>query len=148
MHNWFIDPVLWPAEGASYEWQRNHESEEASGKTRQITGSANTGNVGRVRQQGMSEPYSLRLKGRIVHRQQYRQFWRWFELCETQTIHFVDHEGFHYEVQITSFTPRRVRKERAHSPDPDMQQHYYEYDMEMTVYSFIDGDMADMAVTP
>lgn len=144
MHNKFINPVT----AEEYEWHRNHESEEPSGKTRAITGSANTGNVGRVRQQGASEPYERRLKGRMVHRAQYVAFWRWFTLCDTQTIYFVDHQGHSYEGQITAFTPRLVRKERAMSPDPDMQQHYYEYDLTFQVYRFISGDEATAGVTP
>jgi hypothetical protein len=135
-----------PANGHTYEWHRNHESEDAAGKTRAITGTANTGNVGRVRQQGMADPYERRLKGRIVHRAQFIEFWTWFQLCDTQTIVFEDHEGFQYEGQITAFTPRIVRKEYSPTPDPGMPRHFYEYDMSFQVYRFISGDMAAAGV--
>jgi hypothetical protein len=142
--NTFINP----ATGETYEWHRNHESEEASGKTRAISGQANTGQTGRVRQQSMAEPFALRLRGRIVHRAQFVAMWRWFELCESQTIYFRDSLGQEYEVQITAFNPRRVRKERSISLDPTIPLHFWEMDLEMTVYAFRDGDMAEAGVSP
>lgn len=137
-HNKFINP----ASGSSYTWQRNHESEEPSGMTRAITGTANTGQTGRVRQQGISEPYERRLKGRIVHRSQYVEFWQWYDLCRWQTIYFVDHEGQTFEGQITSFMPRLVRKQYSPTPDPSMPRHFYEYDLTFQVYRFVTGDLS------
>lgn len=137
-----------PATGEFYEWHRNHESEESAGKTRAIAGKANTGNTGRVRQQGASEPYVLKLKGRIVHRAQHVEMWTWYELCETQTIRFVDHEGFSYIGQVSSYQESRIRKERSASPDLSMQQHYFEYELEFQVYSIESGDLDEAGVSP
>lgn len=140
----FTDPLT----GDTYTWQRRHENEDAAGKSRNISGTANTGHTGRVRQQGDDGPYILPLHGKIQHRDQLRQFWRWYRLCETQTIYFTDFDGQQYEVQIASFTPQRVRTLSNAAADAGMPHHYVQYDMTLEVYGFRAGDMHDMGVTP
>lgn len=137
-----------PANGAFYDWPRNHSEEEEAGKTRNITRGPNTGNIGLIKTQGDDGPMLLRYRGFIVHRAQYIAMWSWYKLCRTQTIYFTDFDGQVYEVQITSFTPKRVRKHQAVSPDATMKGHYYEYGIEMEVYRFVTGDLATLGVTP
>lgn len=139
----FTDPLT----GATYQWHNNHETEDPSGKTRQISGSANTGLTGRVRQQGDDGPMVLTLHGRIRTRDQSRQFWHWYNLCRTQTIYFTDFDGQEYEVQITSYLPERVRQ-ASNVADPSMTHHNIQYTLTMEVYAFLAGDEHDMAVLP
>lgn len=136
-----------PLTGETYTWQRGHETEDAAGKARQIGGTANTGLTGRVRQQGDDGPMTLTLHGKIQHRDQLRQFWKWYELCQTQTIYFTDFDGQQYEVQISAFTPQRVATLSNVGADPGMRHHYVQYDMVLEIYRFIAGDLHDMGVT-
>lgn len=135
-----------PANGAQYLWTVNHSEEEESGKARNITHTAPTGLTGLVRQQGDDGPMVLRLQGTILDRAQYREMWKWYALCREQTINFYDFDGQGYEVQITSFMPRRVRN--LTRPGRDPQQHRWVYRLEMEVYRFLAGDLATVGVTP
>lgn len=144
MRNTFTNP----ADDSTYEWPVNHESEEATGKARNITRAANTGHTGAVKQQGDDGPATITLAGKIDLRSQLQAFWMWYELCNSQTIYFTDYDGQKYEVQITAFQPKRVRKLSFTGRDPGMPHHYYEYTMVMEIYRFIEGDMADTGVTP
>lgn len=136
-----------PLDGTFYDWPRNHDEEEETGKTRNITRTAPTGNVGLLKTQGEDSPFLIKLRGKYVHRAQHIAMWQWFERCKYQTIWFTDFDGQSYEVQITAFTPRRVRKLKAVSPDPGAQTHYWEYGIEMEIYRFIGGDMATAGVS-
>lgn len=137
-----------PATGVHYDWTVNHTEEDETGKTRNITRSAPTGGVGLVRQQGDDGPYLLRYTGTILHRAQWQAMWAWFALCRTQTIYFADYDGQQYEVQITSFTGKRVRKLANTGKDPSIPHHNYTYTIEMEVYRFMAGDLAGSGVTP
>lgn len=137
-----------PATGLEYSWDMNHETEEATGKTRNISRAANTGLTGAVKQQGDDGPLILNYSGKIMKRSQLQQFWAWYELCESQTIIFTDYDGQSYEVQITSFLPTRVRKLSFTGRDPSLPHHYYTYTMTMGVYRLISGDMAIATVGP
>lgn len=137
-----------PANGDTYEWPVNHSDEDATGKTRQITRSANTGSVGAVRQQGDDGATVLTFNGVINTRAQLQQFWAWYALSRTQTIYLTDYDGQEYEVQITAFQPKRVRKLTSIARDPGMPHHYYTYTITMEVLRFIAGDMASAGVTP
>lgn len=134
-----------PANGAIYDWHTNHDEEGDSGKTRNISHTAPTGHGGLIHQQGDDGPFTLHLQGKIVRREQYQAFWAWYALCRTQTIYFTDFDGQGYEVQITSFTPKRVRNltRAGHNP----ATHYWTYSLEMEVYAFRAGDMAGAGVT-
>lgn len=145
MRNTFTNPL----DASTYEWDMNHSEEEGMGKARNITRAANTGNTGAVRQQGDDGPLIISLSGKILKRSQLQAFWMWFNLCRTQTIHFEDYDGQKYEVQITSFIPRRLRKlSHSGTRDPAMPHHYYEYTMTMEVYRLIAGDMFATGVQP
>jgi hypothetical protein len=137
-----------PSNGAFYDWQRNHDprGEDELGKTRNIEHTAPTGNVGLVKQQGDDGPLVLRLSGTIVHRNQYQQFWQWYNLCRTQTIYFKDFDGQEYEVLITAFRPKRQGKLTSISPDPGMTQHRYTYTLEMEIVRVIAGDLAGLQI--
>lgn len=137
-----------PANGVTYEWQRGYETEDDGGKTRQISGSANTGQTGRVRQQGDDGPYVRTLHGRIVHAAQRQSFWQWYQLCAGQTIYLRDFDDAVYEVQITALNMHPVRRLRNNSPDEALPNVYYEYTMVVEVYSFVSGAMQAAGVTP
>lgn len=141
--NRFIDPagVL-----ADYLWAINHLEEEETGKERPIDNTSNTANVGLVKQQGGTTPYTLRFSGTILQHAQLQAFWQWFELCETQTIYFRDFDGQEYEAQITSFKPKRVRVGR--NPREPSLLAKWEYTMEMQIYAFRAGDMVTAGVSP
>lgn len=137
-----------PVDDDYYDWQRNHSEEEEAGKTRNVNKGPSTGNTGLIRTQGDDTGFQLRLRGFIVHRAQYKEMWEWFKLSRTQTIYFTDFDGQKYEVQITAFVPRRVRKLTSISPDSGMRSSYWEYSIEMEVFRFLDGDLDDAGVTP
>lgn len=137
-----------PATGSFYDFHVNPDQEDPMGKTRNISRTAPTGNVGLVRQQGDESPMVIGIHGKIMHRVQWTELWNAYRLCETQTIHYRDWDGNEYEVQITSFTPTRVRKLSYSGRDPSLPYHYYTYDMTMEVLRFISGDLATVGVTP
>lgn len=130
-----------PANSTTYEWPTNHQpdGEDEFGKTRNITRSAPTGNVGLVKQQGDDGPLVMTLRGSILTRAFYQQMWIWYDLCRTQTIYFYDFDDQQYEVQITSFRPQRVGATRQ-GRNPDT--HYWKYTLVMEVYRVISGDLA------
>lgn len=134
-----------PATSGFYDWPLNHEEEEAEGRERTITHTAPTGGTGVVRQQGEESPIVIKLKGKIKLRTQFTQFWFWFDLCKVQTIYFRNFDNQVAEVQITSYTPRRVRNLKRPN---DPEQHHWEYEMEMEVYRWVSGDLHDVGVTP
>lgn len=137
-----------PLTGITYSWQRNHEEEDESGKQRAITHTANTGNVGLVRQQGEESPWIITWRGKIFHRSQFIQFWDWFRLCKIQTIHLIDFDDQGWEVQIIDLRMKRTRKLTAASPDATMRTHYYEYTIVFEVYDFLSGDLVTAGVDP
>lgn len=137
-----------PSDGTTYSWPRGYATEDDAGKTRQITGQANTGGTGRVRQQGDAGPYVRTLHGKIVHLAQHAAFWQWFALCDTQTIHFRDFDGAVFEVQITALTMHQISRLPNLAPDQNLRNSYYEWTMAMEVYGFVSGSMADAGVSP
>lgn len=132
----FIDPLT----ADSYEFQVNHNDENEGGQAREISHLANTGNVGLVRSQGDKTPMVLSWTGTILHASQYAEMWRWFELCETQSIYLEDFAGDKYEIQITAFRPHRKRVVR-NSKDPSIPYHYWTYTLEMEVLKILEGDL-------
>ena len=135
-----------PSNGAEYEWHVGHSDEEPSGKTRQIQNSANTQNTGLVAQQGDVEPLTLKYNGTIFHLKQFEEMWRWYELCETQTIYFTDYNGEEYEVMITSFIPQRKPTVKNPKDFANAPRHYWTYTIEMRVVSVRSGALE--GVTP
>jgi hypothetical protein len=135
--NTFYDPVT----NQTYEWHRNHAEEEAGALTRTVTATGTTGLTGMVRTQGERQPFVIKLKGKIVHRDQHQAFLLWFQRCENQTIIFTD-----FEVQITDYEPQRVRRLKASAPDPAMQDYSIDYTLQLDVYRMIAGDMAAAGV--
>lgn len=136
-----------PANGERYDWPINHADEDAVSKTRSISRSGTTNNVGAVRQQGDDGPLTMKVSGTILHRDQLRAFWKWYALCRTQTIYFYDFDDQGYEVQITEFSPTRHRTLR-NPRDPSAPMHYWTYSLTLDIYRFLVGDMAAMGVTP
>lgn len=137
-----------PVDGGTYDWIINHTEEEESGKTRQVTRAGLTDGVGMVRQQGEDGALVLHLRGTILDRSQYQAMWIWFQVSRSHTIYFTDFDGQSYEVQITSFQPRRIRKLTSPRRDPTTPNHYWTYSMDMEVINFLTGDLAASGVTP
>lgn len=141
MRDMFIDPKT----GNQYVWLVGHDEEASVGKTRAITHSANTQNTGLIRQQGDVAPLVLKYSGKILHLSQYEEFWKWFQLCETQTIYFKDYFGEEFEVLITSFEP--IRKPTVKNPKDftNMPLHYYVYTLTMEIVKVRAGALVGLS---
>lgn len=96
-----------PATGATYLWPVNHDEEDATGKSRQMSDGAPSKNVGLIPQQGAPTPLVLSWKGKIFTKAQVEAMIAWWELCEDQSIYVTDPAGSTYEVLITDFTEQR-----------------------------------------
>lgn len=134
-----------PVNGQVWDWPTGHNEEEPTTKSRNITRTANTGNIGAVRQQGDDGALLLKFHGTALHRVQVQGFWAWYAMCRTQTIYFWDYDDQGYEVQITELSVRRKRKLSYTGPDPSIPFHFYEYDITMEVYAVLAGDMLGVA---
>lgn len=133
-----------PATGETYPWPINHETEESFGQERQVSTEANTGNTGLVRVQGDRQPMQLRISGKMLTRAQRDAFWRWFNLCESRTIHYSDVEGNTFEVQILAYNPIRIRAQRNTADPVNAPTWIYTYTMSMDVISVISGPLAGL----
>jgi hypothetical protein len=145
VHNKFENP----ATGETYTWLRNHspDGEQDAGKARPITRVNNTSGHLAAIQQGDDGNYVLRLAGKLTVRSQWRAFWHWYALCETQTIYFTDFDGQKYEGTISSLTGKRVGKlSDGIGADASMRLFKIEYTLEFTVVKFLEGDLFDMGV--
>lgn len=129
-----------PATGYGYNFDVNHQTEQAFGKQRNIERTARTGFVGMVRQQGDDGPLLIQLKGEYFKRDQHRNLWHFYNLCKTQTVYWQDFAGDQYEVQITHFLPVRTMTAK-NMRDDTAPYHYYTYDMELDVVTILAGDM-------
>lgn len=138
----------WSGDHTYYDWPVNHTDEESTGKARNVTRTANTANVGAVRQQADDGGVQLKLTGTILSRAQLLSFWTWFAYCKTSTIIFTDFDGQSYEVQMTDFQPTRKRKLRSIGQDPSIPFHYYTYTMTLDIYRFVAGEMFAAGITP
>lgn len=134
-----------PANSESYEFDIGHSSEEPTSKTRQITNSANTANTGLIAQQGDVQPLLLRYAGTILKASQHKEMWRWYQLCETQTILFTDYAGNEYEVMITDFAPKRQPTLRNPRDPKNALLHYWNYTITMQVIRVVKGELAGLA---
>lgn len=131
-----------PSNGSFYDWQVNHSTESAFGKSRQITESANTANTGLIKQQGDSAPLRMKLQGTIFHKAQHEEFVKYWQLCESQTIIFKDFTGDEYEVLIVSYDPVRKRTVRNPRDFANAPLWYWTYEMELEVIRVISGTWA------
>ncbi len=134
-----------PADGSFYDWQVNHSTESAVGKSRQITESANTANTGLIKQQGDSQPLKMKLQGTIFHKKQHEEFVKYWQLCESQTIIFKDFTGDEYEVMIVSYEPVRKRTVRNPRDFANAPLWYWSYEMELEVIRVISGTWAGVS---
>ena len=139
--NYFIDPATTTA----YKWNVNHkpDGDKGTGKKRQIETTANTGNVGLVRQQSADEPLVLKREGVLLDEEQEQMMWALFALCKTQTIYFVEFNGDAYEIQITDFNVKRIG---SGGPTRRGEGFYAEYEIEMEVYAILTGVLAAAGV--
>jgi hypothetical protein len=141
MKDAFIDPRL----AFTYEWHIGHETEASIGKKRNISHSANSQNTGLVRQQGDVSPLILKYEGKILHLKQYEEMWRFYELCETQTIYYRDYMGEEYEVLITEFSPQRTPTVKNPKDFANAPRHFWKYTIEMEVVRVISGALSGLS---
>lgn len=141
MRDMFIDPKT----GAEYVWLIGHETESPTGKKRNITRSGNSANTGLVRQQGDPTPLILKFEGKILHLSQYEEMWRFFQLCESQTIYFRDYIGEEYEVMITEFDPQRLATVKNPKDFANAPRHYWKYTIEMEVVKVRAGALVGLS---
>jgi hypothetical protein len=134
-----------PANGETYEFDIGHSSEEPSSKSRQITNSANTANTGLIAQQGDVQPMTLKYNGTILKASQHKEMWRWYQLCDTQTIFFTDYAGNEYEVTITDFAPKRQSTIRNPRDPVNAPLHYWNYTISMQIIRVIKGELEGLA---
>ncbi len=141
--NYFVNPATTTA----YKWNVNHkpDGDKGTSKKRQIETTANTGNVGLVRQQSADEPLVLKREGQLLDEEQEQMMWAMFALCKTQTIYFVEFSGDAYEVQIIDF---EVKKIGSGGPTRRGEGFYAEYSIEMECYAILTGVLAAAGVTP
>lgn len=141
--NAFIDPKT----ATVYEWPVNHEpnGDEGGEKKRVIQETANTANVGLVRQQSGDQGLAFKRSGAILTVTQEEAFWHWFNLSAAQTIYFVEFSGDAYEVQIIGYNPKKVG---TGGPSKNGLGYYVKYAMEMTVFGFLAGPAHAAGVTP
>lgn len=141
--NYWIDP----ATETAYAWPVNcdYAGDEGSEKKRKIQETANTGNVGLVRQQSGDEGMVLKRSGSILTVPFEVEMWKWFNLCQSQTIYFVEFNGDAYEVQIIMYNPERVG---VSGRAKNGKNYYVKYKIEMTVFGFLAGVAADAGLTP
>lgn len=144
MRDRFTDPKT----GSFYDFNVNHNEEDAFDKRREMTRSGKTALTGLVRIQGEQSAMVLRLKGTVLKEAQDSEFWRWWELCETQTIYYRDFNGDEYEGFITRYSPQRVRVLRNFNDPANMPHHIIKYELEFEVVRFISGVMATRGVSP
>ncbi len=141
--NYFIDPATTTA----YPWHTNHgwEGDKGGEKRRGTDATANTGNVGLVRQQQGEQPITLKREGALIHLDQEEAMWEWYVKCKSQTIYYVEFNGDAYEVQITAFDV--IRHGIAGGVRPG-ELFYGTYTIEMEVFAILTGVLASAGVTP
>lgn len=141
--NYFINP----ATEEMYRWHLNHkpDGDKGTGKKRTIELTSNTGSVGLVRQQSDAEPLVLKREGTLFNREQEVAMWKWYELCESQTIYYLEFNGDAYEVQIINFS---VQRKGTGGPTRGGERFYAEYELELEVYGVLTGVLAEAGVAP
>jgi len=141
MRDTFIDPLT----GFEYQWKIGHDEESAVGKSRPINHSGNTAGTGLIRQQGEPGPLTLKYSGKILHLSQYKEMWRFYQLCESQTIYYKDFFGEEFEVVITQFEP--VRKPTVKNPKDfaNVPLHYWTYTITMEVVKVRAGALVGLS---
>jgi hypothetical protein len=142
--NKFIDPA---GVHATYPWPVNHEKEEKGGKQRAVTSTAPTGIVGLVKEINSSGALTLTWKGKIFTKAQLTEIWKWWQLCESQTIFLEDFAGEKYEILIEEFDPVRIPVARNLHDPVNAPLWIWEYTFSFSVMAFIAGPLADAGVT-
>lgn len=134
-----------PKNSESYEFDIGHSSEEPTSKTRQISNSANTANTGLIMQQGDVQPLLIKYAGTILKASQHKEMWRWYQLCQNQTIFFTDYAGNEYEVVITDFAPKREPTVKNPRDFTNAPLHFWKYTITMHVVRVIKGELEGLA---
>jgi hypothetical protein len=133
-----------PADGTTYTWPRNPQTEGAAAKPRNIERTSKTGNVGATKQQGDDGPYILDWTVEVLYSDSTAfetALWDWYVLCQAQTIYVTDWFGDQYEGQIVTLSRQRQL-------GPLNGQPWVEYLMQFEVYRFISGPLATAGVQP
>lgn len=141
------DAFINPADTSVFEWPVNHapEGDEGGEKKRAIQQTANTANVGLVRQQSGDQGVIFKRSGIILSLAHEQAFWHWFQLCAAQTIFFVEFTGDAFEVQLIGYDPKRVG---TVGPSKNGKGYFVKYTMELAVFQFLAGPAAAAGVAP
>lgn len=134
-----------PATGEQYVWPNNPdwdaETKAGSGyqqKQRQIERTSNTGNVGATKQQGDDGPFILHWEFTVYSAAHAAALWKWYALCDSQSIYLYDFDAEQYEGQI--ITCARARAGAAGGPGDIQSRGFYEqFVFEFEVWRFISG---------
>lgn len=112
---------------STYSFDINHNEEQGSGQTRNVTHTAPTSGVGFVRQQGDKTPDTFKLGGTILRQSQLDAMQSYFEACDNRTVFFTDVDGTEFEVLVTVFDVTRTRGHNARGG----LAYYWKYRLEM-----------------
>lgn len=139
-------PNQWldPAHGTFYQWPVNHNEEQPIGKSRQMADGAPTSNIGLIPQQGAATPLIRTLKGNMFDDAQHAANLHYWQLCEGQSIYFVEFNADTYEVIITDYEANKKRV--ARNPRFPAKTYIWEYTVTMRVLRALSGPWA--GVTP
>lgn len=127
----------------AYVWEANYDTEDEFSRARSYQRTATTDGVGVVRQQGDDGPVILKVSGVALRRVQHEKFVAFFLAARDRTMHFIDFEGYDYEVFITAYNPTRVRTSR-NPQDPSMMFHYIKYSLQFEAVNVLSGPWAGM----
>ena len=139
--NQFIDPVSGGL--GTYEWHVNHLEQDGPHRPNNIEFAGRSDGQGVVGTGGEWEPLILTLTGRILHRAQNVEFWKWRHL--TNSFRFVDFEGNTYEVAMIGYEPKKIRVAQNHA-DANMPSYIMEYTMQLWILDIVDGELDDAGV--
>ena len=144
VQNNFYDPVSL----TSYDWHINHAEEEGPSEPDNLQSEgkqADADDRPSQQLQGKGQAMALALTGRVLHAEQYRQFWYFKKI--TNSFRFSSYHGDVYEVTMSGLemTKQRVN---YNASDPTMRFHVWDYNMTLTILRFVAGDLFDLGVTP
>jgi hypothetical protein len=141
------DCFINPATLAVYPWPVNHspEGDEGNEKKRTIQETANTANVGNIRQQSGDQGMTLKRSGAILTVAHEEAFWEYFNICASQTIYLVEFDRSAYEVQIIAYDPKKIG---SGGPTKNGLGYYVKWTMEMTIFSFLAGPAHSAGLVP
>lgn len=143
--NQFVDPIPASAGGlGTYDWHVNHLEEEGPFRSNNVEFDGRSDGQGVVATGGEYEPLILTLTGRILHRAQNVEFWKWRHL--NHSFRFLTFEGEQYEVSMLSYEPKKTRVQLNNTDPVNQPSYVIDYSMQFWIMSVIDGILDDADV--